>query len=407
MRIFKMGFLLVSMVFGSNQINEKWATSQNCKGCHTNITSKWELSRHANSHYSKNDLFKKTLDYIAKNNPTKLLDEIKLDCAKCHNPRVSERKVNVEDKISILFDDKNTTKHYDNVLNNANMKNGINCVVCHNIDQIHLYKQKGSKGMNNVYFGKQGTMFGPFDDAHSPYHKTEQRKHFAGDNPKLCFVCHYSAKNEHGLSVYATGKEYDDIKARAKVKDQVPGCKICHMSKRKRGFASNYAPDGQQPKLRMVRVHRFASVDNSNIMNDYIGVKGRYDEDSDKFIVSLQNKTPHKLPTGYGGREVIVLVKYFNNDDQLLGASVYTLETKYVDSQNRLTIPHMATKVLSDTRLAPYAQRNLKFNVPRGATYVKYSLSYRLINKDLAKELNITDKFFLKDYTFFEQRIHL
>jgi hypothetical protein len=399
------GIVLSIGLLNAQQIDKKWATSQNCKACHTNITKKWELSRHANSHYSKNDLFKKSLDYIVKNNPTKILDEVKIECAKCHNPRIGESKVKKSDKISILFDDADTKKHYQDVLNSVSMKNGINCIVCHNIDKIHLDKKKGSEGMNSVVFGKQGVMFGPFKDAHSPYHQTEQREHFAGDNPKLCFVCHYGAKNHHGLSVYATGEEYDNIKAKANGK--VPGCKVCHMSKRKRGFASNYAPEAEQPKLRMVRVHRFASVDNSDIMREHVKVNGNYDKTSKKFIVTIQNKTPHKLPTGYGSREVIVSVKYFDNNDKLISTSEYKLKAEYVDDKNHPTIPHMATKIASDTRLAPYSQRKLKFKVPKSATYVKYSLSYRLIDNELAHELGITDKFFLKDYTFFEQRVHL
>jgi hypothetical protein len=404
MRLLFIGFMICGLI-QAQEIDKKWQTSDNCKGCHSNITSKWEHSRHANSHYSKNDLFKKTLEYMAAKNPTKVVDEIKLECAKCHNPRIGISKVKADDKISILFGDDNVTQKYNHAFETKTVRNGINCIVCHNIDKIHLDKKIGSQGMQSVYFGKQGTMFGPFDDAHSPYHQTQQREHFAGDNPKLCFVCHYSAKNQHGVSVYQTGIEYDEISKKAK--GNIPGCKICHMSKREKGFASNYAKAGQKPKMRMVRMHRFASVDNSNIMKDYIDVDGYFDEKKNKFIINIKNKTPHKLPTGYGLREVIIKVEYTDYKNRLMDSYEYILGAKYIDDKGKETIPHMATKLEYDNRLNPYSQRKLKFPVPNGAVHVKYSLSYRLISKKLAKEIGVSDKFFLKDYKFYEQKIHL
>jgi hypothetical protein len=396
------------MVFGlvqAQNIDKKWETSDNCKGCHNNITSKWEQSRHANSHYSKNDLFKKTLEYMATKNPTKVVDEIKLECAKCHNPRIGIKNVKAEDKIAILFEDENVTQKYNHAFETKTVKNGINCIVCHNIDKIHLNKKRGSQGMGSVYFGEQGTMFGPFDDAHSPYHKTKQRDHFAGDNPKLCFVCHYSAKNEHNVPMYQTGIEYDEISQKAK--DKIPGCKSCHMSKRKKGFASNYAKVDEKPKMRMVRVHRFASIDNSDIIKDYIDVKGSFDEKNNKFIIDIKNQTPHKLPTGYGLRKVIIDIEYFDSKNKSMGRYEYILGAKYVDDNGKDTIPHMATKLEYDNRLNPYRQRKLKFPVPNGAVYVEYKFTYRLIDEKLAKEIGVSDEFFLKDYLFYKQKVHL
>jgi len=398
--------LYVILFIGSlyaTRVDAQLDTSDNCKGCHLNITSKWETSRHANSHYSKNDLFKKSLEYIVKKNPTKILDEVKLECAKCHNPRVVYTKIDEDDKISILFDDKNLTQQYDKAFNSAYVKDGINCIVCHNIDKIHLHKAKGSMGMKNIYFGKKGVMFGPFKNAHSPYHKTEQREHFQGDNPKLCFVCHYSAKNEHNLMVYATGLEYDDIKRRAK--DNIPGCKSCHMSQKQKGYASNYAPEGKKPKSRMVRVHRFASVDNSNIIKEHISVVDSIKDD--KFIIKIQNKTPHKLPTGYGLREVVLSVEFLNVSNKKLDDIRYVFGVNYVDKNGDMTIPHLAFKMVSDTRLGAYNQRKLKFDIPRRTRYIKYSVTYKLIDDKVAHEIGISDKFFLKDYVIVKKKIKI
>ena len=389
-------FMIVSIQ--AEEINKKWETNQNCEACHMEISSKWETSRHANSHFSKNDLFKKSLEYMVRKNPRLILDEVKVECAKCHNPRITKKSIEEKDKYLLLMGIEENQKEIKKALNNENMKNGINCVVCHNIDEIHLDKSKGSQGMYSVKFGKQGTMFGPFDDADSPYHKTAQRAHFAGDEPTLCFACHYSTTNKNGLEVYATGKEYDASASKE-------GCKDCHMSTKYKKHASNYAKDGGSPKPRMVRQHRFASVDNSNIMIDYIDVKSR--TEPEKLILNLKNKTPHSIPTGYGLREIILSVNYFDKSDKKIGEESIVLAAKWLDENDAETIPHMAKSKVKDTRLEGYKDKDYVFKIPQGAVYAKYIFSYRLISQKMAETIGITDPFFLKEYVFSERRVHL
>jgi len=394
-----LGVVWIGTLYAAEELDVKWQSNKNCEACHQEISKKWETSRHANSHFSKNDLFKKSLEYIVRKHPTRILDEVKVECAKCHNPRLTKHRVSAEEKVALLLGDGDAQKSFHNMLNTKTMKNGINCVVCHNIDEIHLDKKRGSAGMNSVTFGPQGTMFGPFDDARSPYHQTEQRPHFTGNDPSLCFVCHYSQKNASGIEVYATGKEYETFAT------EKEGCKNCHMSKPYKGVASNYAPVGEKPKERMVRKHRFASVDNSNIINDYVDVRGTME--GEKFVIRVQNRAPHKIPTGYGLREIILRVTFLNKDDKVLAKKKYVLGTKWIDENGEETIPHLAKKVAKDTRLDGKSTSAYKFPVPKDAVYAKYSLSYRLIPEGLAKELGVTDPFFLREYMFIEQRVHL
>ncbi|MDM5272201.1 multiheme c-type cytochrome [Sulfurovum sp. zt1-1] len=390
--------LLAITSLQAEEINKKYETNENCNACHMEISKRWATSRHSNSHFSKNDLFKKSLEFMVRKNPTLILDEVKVECAQCHNPRITKKTVEDKDKYLLLMGIEENKKEMDRVLNTKNMQNGINCVVCHNIDEIHLDKSKGSQGMNTVKFGEQGTMFGPFDDAVSPYHKTAQRAHFMTDEPTLCFVCHYSTPNKHGVEVYATGKEYDATGSNE-------GCKDCHMSEKYEGFASNYSQGGGKPKPRMVREHRFASVDNSNIMINYIDVKSSTKRG--KFILTLKNKSPHAIPTGYGLREIILHVDYFDKTDKKVGEDRKVLETRWVDAKGEETIPHLAASKSKDTRLQGKATQDYEFDVPQGADYAKYTFSYRLINEKMAKELGVTDPFFLKEYIFSERRIHL
>jgi hypothetical protein len=403
MKIIIISILFITSIWSAAAIDKKWETNENCEACHMEISAKWETSRHANSHFSKNDLYKKSLMYMVRQNNTLIMDEVKVDCAKCHNPRIMKSEVGNEDKVSLLLEDKNTTKAFKNALNSENMKNGINCVVCHNVDEIHLDKEVGSTGMNNIKFGPQGTMFGPFDDANSPYHKTVQRDHFTNDDPTLCFACHYGAKNHQGLEVYATGKEYDKFAIDSGGK--VEGCKSCHMSSKKKGVASNYAKVGEKPKERMVRAHRFASVDNSNILIDHIDVKSA--TENGKFVISIKNNTPHKIPTGYGLREIILNVVYLDKNDKEIGSKKYVLGAKWEDAQGKATIPHLAEKMTKDTRQEGKTTKVYKFPIPAGAVYAKYSFSYRLISEEMGKKIDVTDPFFLKEYIFSEQRVYL
>ncbi len=329
--------------------------------------------------------------------PTLIADEVKVECAKCHNPRITKKSMNTEDKIMLTMGDDEKTKDYTKTLDALHMKNGINCIVCHNVDQIHLDKSKGSGGLNSVTFGPQGTMFGPFADAVSPYHKTQQRPHYEQDSPDLCFVCHYSANNHNGLEVYATGKEYDSLGG------NVQGCKGCHMSDKESGFASNYASLGDKPKARMVRKHRFTSVDNSNILSRYTEVTAKNDDK--QLDIAVKNNSPHKIPTGYGLREIVIEVKFLDSNEKLIEEKRVTLGSAWKDQNGKNTIPYLATTLASDTRLDGMSSKTYSFEIPKGAKYAKYEIYYKLVNDEFAKAMGVSDAFFLKKYIFTEARV--
>jgi len=395
--------IMISSLYAetTKEIDKKWSSNKNCEACHMKISKYWETSRHSNSHFSKNDLYKKSLEYIILKSPKLIMDEVKIDCAKCHNPRITQKYVKQEDKILLALGMTEQQEKYTKALNAEHMKNGINCIVCHNIDEIHLDKSIGSQGLNSVKFGPQGTMFGPLDDANSPYHKTELRPHFTDDNPTLCFSCHYSTKNHNGLEVYATGKEYDEFKN----KESEEGCKKCHMSEKKDGYASNFPIDGKQPKKRMVRDHKFASIDNSDILNKYIDIKTNREDN--KYSITLINKAPHSIPTGYGLREVILKVSFLNKDNKELSTNIDILGASWRDKRGELTIPHLARSLKNDTRLKAKSKNTFYYDIPSSATYISYQLSYRLIGDKMAKKIGVTDKFFLKEYVMTKKKIKL
>ncbi len=385
----------------TKEIDKKWSSNKKCEACHMKISSYWETSRHSNSHFSKNDLYKKSLEYIILKSPKLIMDEVKIDCAKCHNPRITQKYVTSDDKMLLALGITKQQEKYTKALNTEYMKNGINCIVCHNIDKIHLDKTVGSQGLNSVKFGPQGTMYGPLDDANSPYHKTEQRPHFTDDNPTLCFSCHYSTKNHNGLEVYATGKEYDEFKN----KESEEGCKKCHMSEKKEGYASNFPIYGKQPRKRMVRDHKFASVDNSDIFNKNVEIKSK--KEDDKYTITLINRAPHSVPTGYGLREIILQASFLDKSGKVLSTNSNILGTSWKDKRGELTIPHLATSIKSDTRLKGKSEETFYYDIPKGAKSISYKLSYRLIGSDIAKKIGVADKFFLREYIMSKKKIDL
>jgi len=380
-------------------MDKKWSSNKNCQACHQKISKHWETSRHANSHFTKNDLFKKTIEYILLKNPKMVLEEVKVSCAQCHNPRIGKENLRNDEKILLAMENDTTKEEFEGILDAEHMKNGINCVVCHNVEEIHLDKAKGSEGSGSVKFGPQGTMYGPFSDAVSPYHKTEMRDHFASDTPDLCFTCHYSAKNRHGVEVYSTGKEYDTSAT------ENEGCRDCHMSEKKDGHASNYSKADASPVSRSVREHVFASVDNSDILSKYVAVNAK--KIDNMVEITLNNSAPHRVPTGDGLRELSVKVEFFDAKNQSLAKENQLIAAQWKDKNGNITIPHEAVTKSMDTRIEPKSSQAYLFNIPQGAVSVKYHLGYRLIGKDMAQMIGVEDPFFLREYKTISQTLPL
>lgn len=375
---------------GAETIDSRYATNGNCEACHTEISNQWKTSRHAHSHFTKNDLYDKTLDYIVAHEVTKTKEEIVIECAKCHNPRIEKRSVNSADKLGLLLDI--DRKSMDKILKTPTMKNGINCIVCHNVDKIHLDKKGKKRGFDAVEFGPQGTMFGPFEGAVSPYHKTEKRDFFVNDPARICFVCHYSDTNDYGVEVYSTGKEYEAAKADH---PDAPQCIECHMSGKKEGVASNYGGKGGRVK-RLVREHLFASIDNSSMYKKYLKISAN--RQRDRLMISIESEVPHKVPTGYGLRDLEIRVAFFGKGGKRISEQSKKYGVRWIDGEGEETIPHLARKKVSDNRLEPYGRIVENFTIPKGTHLINYKVIYRQIDPKMNRRLGVHDPFFTNEY---------
>ena len=383
MRKFIATVMLIATFSYAEKIIPKYSNSTFCMPCHKRIVKDWRTSLHAKSHYSKNELYKKLLETVAKKRH-KRLAFIEAKCAQCHNPHMHTKKDPFELALEIR------PKRLKNA-NASYLVDGVNCIVCHNIEKIEESKDPRNRGRKSVVWGPNDTMIGPFDDAISPYHKTKKASFFKENPNKLCFVCHYNEKNYHGLMITTTGKEYESVKGDKK------SCVECHMGPLHPAHAvqANLASDTTANKVRILRSHFFAGVRNSDIVSKAIKVdaalNGKY------LSLSLENLVPHKVPTAFGGREIEIRVKFFK-DEKVLSKTSYILGTKYVDSNKEETYPYLAKKIAKDSRLKPFEKRRLRVEIPADTTKIEVVTIYRLTPKSWIKKLNLTQKEFLKDY---------
>ena len=382
-------FIITNALAKNQMIDEKYSQSKYCMGCHPDQVGDWKTTWHSKSHILHNSLYKKTLDFMSK----KLYqdsEKLGVECAKCHNPRISVKKVNKIFLLSKAFNVENKdVKKVKDALSADYLKEGINCIVCHNVDKINHSSNLLKRGFDAVEWGLNDVMVGAFDSKRTNYHKSVKRDYFNKDINHLCFVCHYGGENRHKLPVYTTGEEYKESNSSKK-------CADCHMSIRKKGMiAPHIKKEGEPAKIRELRSHLFAGVRNSDIAKDAFDLN--LTQRGSNLIIILKNKTPHKVPTGYGGRALKVEVIYHDNKENM--DSIYKkLDVLYLDKKENITIPYLAFTVKHDFRLNPFERRKILFDIPKSATGVKVIIWYQLINDDLRNLLDITDPIFTKVY---------
>ncbi|WP_200762640.1 multiheme c-type cytochrome [Nitrosophilus alvini] len=378
-------FLFVFFLYAD--VDPRFAVSEKCRTCHEKIVSEWKTSWHSKSHFSKDELYKKTLVYMSKKLHKNVI-ELEVKCAQCHNPRVGEKKIDVSDMFVTGFgiEAKDIKKSFEQGF----VKDGVNCIVCHNIEKIKESQDPAQRGYKAIVWGPSDTMVGPFADARSPYHKTKQGEHFLNPN-RLCFVCHYNGRNIYGKIIYSTGMEYEESGSKKK-------CVDCHMSEKHDGRLTEKKFDGYDINIRKIRSHLFMGARNGDILNNALKVGTEKKEDL--IFITLQNLTPHKVPTGFGSREV-VLEAVFLLENGLKKSVSEIFGVEYRDKRDRETIPHLAVKIEDDSRLNPYETRKFSLKIPAGSESVKINLYYKLIGEKLAKKLELNEEIFLKRYNIF------
>jgi cytochrome c551/c552 len=365
------------------KVGDKFKDSGKCNACHSHIVKQWDESWHAKSHYDNDEYLRKTTDYVARKNNRKSLNSIKIECAACHNPRITVTSTNSEyEAIASLHLDKDSAA--TKALNSDGIAEGINCVVCHNVDQIHDNLPDSERGIHRVSWNKSGIMSGPFDDASSPYHKVQKRD-FMDTNPnQLCFVCHANDTSEEG-------HRFTDMQS--EFKGNGKQCVDCHMGARKDGVAATLRDVNGNAHKRLIREHRFPGGHVENMWEGVLGVSVR--KNGRSLEVTLNNPQPHALPSGFGSREILIEAQYLNGT-KVIKTEVISLTSHYLTKRGKPTIPHLAEKTVESVSIP--AQGSKTFTVPlsAGADQVVVIVSYRLVNDEVRGLLDLKDPIWSK-----------
>lgn len=375
----------VLTVYGAQAIDvgKKYKDSGKCKACHNHIVQEWEDSWHAKSHYENDEYFQKTIDYVARKNNKKSLNTVKIECAACHNPRISVTSTNAEyEAIASLNLDKDSAA--TKALKSDTISEGINCVVCHNIDQIHDNLPPSKRGMNRVTWMKPGVMSGPYDDAKSPYHKVEQRE-FMDTNPnQLCFVCHANDTSEEG---HRFTNMQNEFQAGGKA------CVDCHMGPRKAGVASTLRNNNGKATSRMIRSHGFIGAHTESMWKDALGVEVK--KMGSNLEVTLRNPQPHALPSGFGSREILIEVAYSSGGKVIKNETV-SLSSHYLSKRGKPTIPHLAEKTVQSISIPANGAKSFKVPLASGADSAVVNVTYRLVNDEVRELLDLKNPIWSK-----------
>lgn len=373
--------MLLTSLFAAGEaapeLDERYHDSSKCKACHQRIVSEWSSSYHAMSHYDSNEYLRKSMDYVGRK-VRRSTNAVKVQCAACHNPRIAVTNTDIDYEIQTVMKLDHLSK-VNKALEDDALSEGINCLVCHNVDKIHTDRDESVRGVHRISWNKVGTMSGPFKDAKSPYHGTQYREFFGKDPKELCFVCHANDRSVHGLEFANTQKEYQESSKQ---------CADCHMSEKRSDVASNLPVDNGKPRTRMVRKHTFIGAHDSTMWEGALQLKASHQ--GNELYVSMKNDNPHNIPTGFGSRELILEASYTSATHKLKQLNM-SLTTHYKDKRGHATIPHLAQEATEDLSIPAHGERVVKFPIPEGASAVTVKLYYRLVNEEVHSLLELEE----------------
>ncbi len=379
--------LFIATLYGAKPVHlsSKYESAIKCKTCHEMMVSDWSGSWHSKSHYNKDEYFRKSIDFTARKS-LQNVNSVKIKCAKCHNPRISVTKVSDEYNVVAALGLDAGTK-IDKALEDKKISEGINCLVCHNIDKIHDKAPASIRGMDRVEWTRNGMMSGPFKNSKSPYHKTQYRSFFDKNPNKLCFVCH---ANDH--SIVSSKLLFTNMQKEYKGSQK---CIECHMSKKFSGYASTYKFKGTEIKKRRIRHHLFAGAHKERMWKKALEL--HLSQKKQHLVIEISNPQPHNIPTGFGGRELLVDIQFIDAAGKTNKKEI-SLTTHYTRKHGRTSIPHLAIKQSKNLSVPAKGKKIIRLLIPENAAATKVTLYYRLANEEIRNLLHLTDPIWKKKF---------
>jgi len=375
-------FLLILFIFTSGfgakvvEISKKYESALKCKVCHKRIVDEWSSSWHAKSHFENDEYFRKSLDYVSRKTH-KSLNAVKVQCATCHNPRISVTKTDTDYEIASVMGLTKGSK-VEKAVNDKTISEGINCLVCHNVDKIHDEYDKTKRGIDRVEWTPNGVMTGPYADSKSPYHKVQTHEFMSTNPNKLCFVCHANDRSVYGVVFTDMESEYKSDKA----------CVDCHMGEKREDYASSYSMGDKGAKKRMVRNHGFKGAHFSSLWKDALRVSVK--QKKRNLLVELYNPQPHNIPSGFGSREILIEVTY-KNGNKVVGEKTVSLTRTYKRKKTRATTPHLAQTQSKDNSIPAHGKRVVNIPLVKNAKYAEIKVYYRLVNDEVHSILKLKE----------------
>ena len=359
-------FLLLQLSLFADK-NLKFAPSEECKECHTQIYDEFFNSMHAKSTPSKDPIH----NAIWKKHPkNKKFNQYV--CGKCHTPTAN----NLDDMLT-----KGKKAMPD--INNKTHQEAISCAYCHRIKDIK--KHKGSN--TNIINKTQKSYYGNSDNRlESPYHKIIEQNNKHIKNGNICMGCHSHKVNKHSLTLCATQSENDMGEA---------NCISCHMPKVK-GSASNISD------TKTHSFHGFSGAHfHSDMLTQYVDISIL--KNKNDFIITIDNKSPHSLllhPLRVGVLKISV-----KRADKTIKLKK-EIFVRVLGKDKKPTMPWNADSVVKDTMIKANEKREVKrdFKLQKGDK-VDIILGWFLVNPKALKKLGLEQTKKAKEFHIFKKQI--
>ncbi|MEW5978099.1 MAG: multiheme c-type cytochrome [Acidobacteriota bacterium] len=319
--------------------------AERCGRCHRTIFEAWKTSAHARSMESW--LFQDALEMAE----SEFGPSVRKTCLQCHSPiGLASGDLKLQKKVS-----------WD----------GVTCDYCHSIRDVSL---EGSNPKAVVSFS--AVKSGPLKDASSTAHATQYSP--IHTSSIACAPCH-EYKNHLGFSLLTTFSEW---KASPYGKDGKQ-CQTCHMYQ--------VAGDVVDPRIKRSReakinLHAMPGSHSLDQLTKTITAQlstSRTGQQLKVTVVIANRGAGHFVPTGSPLRQLILEVKADTSDGRHLREEKRYQRVVADQSGTPLAKEHAAfmkaTKVLSDTRLAPDERRteSFSFAIPAGIqTRITANLRY-------------------------------
>ncbi|MDU7069989.1 multiheme c-type cytochrome [Campylobacter ureolyticus] len=392
--------ILFAIVFGNAEIIERFTKPENCKSCHNEQFSVWKTSLHSLSHEKNNELYEKSVKFVSLET-SKGHAEVLVSCSNCHNPRLEIKEIDDVYTIAKTFDLKTQkTEKIDEALGVEHIQNGISCYICHNVDNIKIKNSENQVGYKNFEWTKDETIVGPYEDPdnRAGFHKSSQREYFVNGND-LCLSCHQGTALNNPLAIYNTGDEHLQS-------GDAQRCVDCHMKPTTKGVISPHSKP-ETAKVRNLRAHLFAGVRNSSeLLNDSLKIDLKKTAQN-KANLNVVNLTSHNLPSGFSGRNMTVKVTFYDKNAQELNSKDINFEKIYHNKFGVITLSYSADKLISDTTLKAYEDRNIEIDAPLHVSSAKVEVLYYVLSPKLQERIIVNDEKYTKPYQIYKATFSL